>query len=156
MTANQIAYWKNVETHRSNLAQEDIGRDNAYSNRITATSRERDSFTNVKNAETNLFNAQTNRINAGVNLQNADTNRLNAATNRYSAESGRMQANTAQFAAQAQKDIGTQNAATNEKQADTARMKAVGDLAIGGVNAALGVSKETRAWLSPGSYIFGK
>nr|AVX53795.1 putative ORF1 [Marmot picobirnavirus] len=62
------------ETHRTNVANENIGWYNARSNRMNA-------HANRRNAHSNAYNAQSNRANAYSNMSNARSNASNARTN---------------------------------------------------------------------------
>lgn len=170
MTTNQLRYWELQESKRTNVANEGISQQNATSNASTAESRQRDSFTNQQNAGTNWFNAQVNqqnantrdyeaqtgRLNYGVNAKNASVNAQNANTNARNANTNVGQLLVSQFNAKSNDQIGRINAASNTKNADSNRITAYTKVADSATNALGTISRETRAWLSPGSFIFGK
>lgn len=88
MTANQIAYWRNVETERSNLASEAIRWSQAESQQLTA--------------EAAWHNAETNLLNYYVNVKDAESRRMQAYASQTQAYASTISAEGARVRGQAQ------------------------------------------------------
>lgn len=95
-------------------------------------------------------------MNYGVNAKNASINAQNANTNARNANTNVGQLLVSQFTAKSNDQIGRANAASNTKNADSNRITAYTKVADSATNALGTISRESRAWLSPGSFIFGK